>query len=299
MTLGGLSVPIPTLFDAQGAIDSGRNARFARGLSDAQVDHLFLLGSLGEFPSITPAERGPLIDVVVESAAGDTDVWVGCGAPSTTQAVQFAEEAEAIGAAVLVAVPPYYLHPSPLAVEHYYRTLRKAVTVPLVAYNIPSLVGYALSPDLVHALARDGVLAGIKDTSGSLESVTSFLTGAPEGFAVFPGDDSLAASSIEQGARGAVMGMANVVPKLCVELVAAALQGDRARALELQSLVDRLVEVTRAGPFPSTDKFLAAHLRGAEVGYRAPYEPLTPSEEAAVLARLEPLRTLLTPFLGK
>src|SRR5208282_4114350 len=264
MVLEGLSVPVPTLFTSEGAIDAGRNARFARDLSDAHVDHLFVLGSLGEFPSITSAERGPLVEVVVESAAGRTDAWVGCGAPSTAQAVAFAEQAEGIGAAALVAVPPYYLPPS-----------------------------------LVHALAREGVLAGIKDTAGSLDSVTSFLTGAPEGFAVFPGDDALASAAIERGANGAVMGMANIAPKLCVELVSTARRGDRARAQELQSLVDRLVELVRSGPFPSTGKFLAAHLRGAEVGYRAPYEPLTSTEEAAVLARLEPLRPLLAPFLGK
>jgi len=299
MVLEGLTVPVPTLFDAEGSVDSGRNARFARELSDARVDHLFVLGSLGEFPSITASERRPLIDVVVESAGGKTDVWVGCGAPSTRQAVQFAEEAEGIGAAALVAVPPYYLHPWLAAVDHYYRTLRKAVTVPLLAYNIPSLVGYALPPTLVHSLARDGVLAGIKDTAGSFESVCAFLEGAPEGFSVFPGDDALASSAIERGAKGAVMGVANLVPKLCVELVAAARRSDRDRAQELQSLVDRLVAVTKAGPFPSVDKFLAAQLRGAEVGYRAPYEPLTPSEEASVLSRLEPLRPLLVPFLGK
>ena len=299
MTLDGLSVPIPTLFTSEGAVDAGKNARFARDLADAKVDHLFVLGSLGEFPSVTAAERGPLVEVVVESATGKTDVWAGCGAPSTAQAVAFAEEAEGVGAAALVAVPPYYLRPTPAAIDHYYRAIRRAVTVPLFAYNIPSLVGYALPPALVHALGKDGVLAGVKDTAGSIDSVRSFLDGAPEGFGVFPGDDMLASTAIARGARGAVMGLANIVPKLCVELVGAARRGESARTAELQSLVDRLVEVTRAGPFPSTDKFLSATLRGADVGYRAPYEPLTADEEARVLAKLEPLKARLAPFLGK
>jgi len=297
MALEGLSVPIATLFSSGGAVDLGRNARFARELSEARVDHLFVLGSLGEFPSVTATERGPLVEVVVESAAGRTDVWAGCGAPSTAQATAFAEQAEGVGAAALVAVPPYYLHPPLRAVAEYYRAIRKAVTVPLLAYNIPSLVGYSLTPALVHSLAQEGVLAGVKDTSGSFESVLGFLTGAPPGFAVFPGDDAFASTAIARGARGAVMGLANIVPKLCVELVAAARRGDMGRAGELQILVDRLGEVTRSGPFPSVDKFLAAQLRGVEVGYRDPYGPLTPEEEATVLARLEPLRNDLAIFL--
>lgn len=299
VTLEGLATPLLTLFTSDGELDLGRNARFARDLSAARVDHLFVLGSTGEFPSITSSERKPLIEVVVASATGRTDVWAGCGAPSTAQAVAFAQEAEGLGVTALVAVPPYYLHPSMSAVDHYYRALRQATSVPLLAYNNPSLVGYALPASLLHSLARDGVLAGVKDSAGSLESVVSFLSGAPDGFAVLPGDPPLASAAIEKGARGAVMAVSNVLPRLCVALVDAARRGDRARTQELQPLVDRLVEVARAGPSPSTLKFLAANLRGVEVGYRAPYEPLTPAEQSAVLARLEPLRPLFAPYIGQ
>jgi len=299
MGLEGLAAPVLSLFDDAGGLDLERNARFARQLCAARVDHLFVLGSTGEFPSITTAERGPLIRVMVENAARGIDVWAGCGAPSTAQAVEFAREAEALGVTALVAVPPYYLHPSMTAIDHYYRALRDVVHVPLLAYNNPSLVGYALPPSRMHALAKDGVLAGVKDSAGSLESVLGFLDGAPGGFSVLPGDPPLASSAIERGARGAVMAVSNVVPRLCVELVTAARRSDWARARQLQPLVDRLVAVAKAGPSPSTIKFLAAQLWGAEVGYRAPYEPLTPAEQSAVLARLEPLRPLLAPFLGR
>lgn len=297
MPLDGLIVPIATLFADDGSLDAGRNAEFARALSEAKVDHLFLLGSLGEFPSVTDEERERLQEVVIESAQGGSDVWVGCGAPSTRQAVRYAESAEAAGAAAVVAVAPYYLHPPLPAVERYYRAIRASVSVPLLAYNIPSLVGYALPPSLVHTLFREGTIAGVKDTSGSLASVTSFLEGAPSGLTVFPGDDGLASASIARGAQGAVMGIANVVPRLCVELVRAARAGVQGRSEELQRIVDELVEVSRAGPFPSTDKFLAEQLWGAEVGYRPPYEPLSAEERSRVLGRLAPLRERLRPFL--
>jgi dihydrodipicolinate synthase/N-acetylneuraminate lyase len=95
------------------------------------------------------------------------------------------------------------------------------------------------------------------------------------------------------------MAISNVVPKLCVELVGAARKADQPRTQELQSLVDRLVAVTKSGPGISTLKFLVAQLRDQELGYRAPYEPLTPAEQSAVLAELAPIRPPLTPFLGK
>ncbi len=299
MPLDGLVVPIPTMFGEDGALDLGRNAKFARGLADAKVDHLFVLGSLGEFPSVTSEERERLVDVVIGSVAGATDVWVGCGAPSTRQAVADAEAAEAAGAAAIVAVPPYYLHPPLASVERYYRTLHASVGLPLFAYNIPSLVGYALPPDLVHRLGRDGVVAGVKDTSGSLASVESFLGSRPEGFGVYPGDDAFASAAIAGGARGAVLGSANVVPRLAVELVAAARAGHVREAADRQALLNALVEAGAAAPFPSNVKFLAHELRGAEVGFRAPYDPLTPAEESAVRARLDPIRPQLARFLDR
>lgn len=299
MVLEGLAVPLVTLFDGEGAVDRERNVGFARALCEVGVAHLFVLGSTGEFPSILPGERRPLIEAVIEGAARRADVWVGCGAPSTAQAVAFAREAERLGASALVAVPPYYLRPSLIAIDHYYRAIKAATKVPLLAYNNPALVGYALSPSLLHALAREGVLAGMKDTSGSLDSVTGFLRGAPEGFSVLPGDPPLASAAIERGARGAVMAVANIAPKLCLELVGAARRGDRPRTRELQPLVDRLVEVTKAGPNPSTVKFLITELSGREVGYRPPCEPLSPAEADSVRARLAPVRGALMPFLAK
>jgi 4-hydroxy-tetrahydrodipicolinate synthase len=282
MALEGLTVPVPTLFAADGALDPGKNARFVRDLSDAKVDHVFLLGSLGEFPSVTDDERPRLYEAVIDSITGKADAWVGCGAPSTRQAVRYAEEAESAGAAAIVAVPPYYLHPTLSAVEGYYRALHAVVKVPLLAYNIPSLVGYAMPPALLHHLFRAQVISGAKDTTGSRASIEAMIAGAPEGFVLLPGDDSLAAKAIDCGA-----------------LVTAARSRDRARASELQALVDGIVEAVRAGPFPSTVKFLAGHLRGAEVGYRAPYGPLSAEEQKAVLERLEPIRERLQLYLGR
>ena len=293
----GLSVPMVTLFGADGALDGAKNARFARALCDAHVDHVFVLGSIGEFPLVTESEREELLESVIESLTWRTDAWVGCGAPSTALAVARAGAAEEAGAAVVVAVPPYYLHPTDASIARYYRALRAALGIPLLAYNIPSLVGYSLAPSMVQELAREKVLAGIKDTSGTIESVRAFLKGAPDGFAVLPGNDPLAREAIADGASGAVMGLGNIVPKLCVELIAAARKPNADRAAELHAIVGSLAEAVGQGPFPSTVKFLAGRLRRAEVGYRAPYDPLSSEEEARVLAALTAIEPKLAPFL--
>ncbi|HEV2317170.1 MAG TPA: dihydrodipicolinate synthase family protein [Thermoplasmata archaeon] len=292
----GLAVPTATLFDDRGDVDPERNRSFIRGLCEGGMEHAFALGSLGEFPLLERDERDRLLRAVRDGLTGTTDLWVGCGAPSTRQALALTRAAEASGAAVIVAVAPYYLHPEPAAIARYYRALRAATKLPLFAYNIPSLVGYAIAPSLVHELARDGTLQGVKDTSGSLASVRSFLQGAPSGFAVLPGDDALAAASIREGAAGAIMGSANVLPKLGAELVSAAHRGDEASVQRLQGVLEHLMAVLHAGPFPASGKFLARRLRGAPDGYRSPYDPLTPEEETRVLAALAPYDKELAGF---
>ncbi len=296
MGLDGVAVPVPTLFADDGALDMARNSKFARRLCDARVDHLFVLGSLGEFLSLEEAERPRLLEAVIESLTWKTDAWVGVGAASTARAVRYATAAEEAGAAAVVAVPPFYLPPAEESVVGYYRAIRASVGIPLLAYNIPSKVGYALSPALVHRLASEGTIQGLKDTAGHLESVQGFLRSVPSGFPVLPGDDTLAVDAWAGGARGAVMGLANILPKLAVELVASLRAGTADRTAELDARLHELAAVVAAGPFPSTTKFLAARLRGAEVGYRSPYDPLTVDEQTRVLAALAPVEASFAPF---
>jgi 4-hydroxy-tetrahydrodipicolinate synthase len=297
MSLGGLAVPTPTLFDDEGGIDAEKNRRFTEGICRAGVDHVFALGSLGEFPSVDADERPGLLAAVRDGLKGASDLWVGVGAPATRRAVRHALTASEAGADVLIATPPYYLHPTDAAIRSYYRAIAHAADRPLLAYNIPSKVGYALEPPLVHALAEEGVILGLKDTAGSLDSVRSFLTGAPPGFVVLPGDDTLARRAIAMGAAGAVMGLANIAPRVGVEFLRAVSAGNGPLADELDRLLSDLATVVGTGPFPSTTKFLAAHLRGAPEGYRAPYEPLTPTERTHVLEALAPIQDRLRKWL--
>lgn len=296
MALDGLAVPLLTLFDDDGRVDAGKNARLTRRMCDAHADHVFALGTMGEFPSLSFEERGQLLEAVIESVGWHTDAWVGCGAPSTGQAVAFANQAEEAGAAALVVLPPYYLVPTEAAIERYYRAIHEAVRLPMLAYNIPTHVGYALAPALVHRLARDGVLAGVKDTSESMDSVEGFLRGRPDGFVVLPGDDALVPEAVARGAAGGIMGSANVVPKLAVEVVHAARSGDAARRAALAEPLTALLAALQAGPFPSTAKHLLARLTGLGVGYRSPYDPLTPEEAQRVDAALASAEPKLKPY---
>jgi 4-hydroxy-tetrahydrodipicolinate synthase len=297
VSLSGLVLPTPTLFDDDGQLDPDRNRRFIEGLVHDGVTRVFPLGSLGEFPIVDEGERSVLLRSVRDGAADGAELWVGVGAAATRQAVRHVQEAERLGAQGLIAVPPFYLRPTEASVADHFRALKRATSLPLFAYNIPGKVGYALAPALVRRLAEEGVLQGLKDTAGSIASVRAFLAALPTGFPVLPGDDGLASDAVRAGAAGAVMGTANVAPRLGLRLLEALRQEKTEEAKRLQALVDRLAAVLELGPFPSTGKFLAHHVRGAPDGYREPYGPLTDDERRAVLAGFAPLEASFEEFL--
>jgi dihydrodipicolinate synthase/N-acetylneuraminate lyase len=83
-----------------------------------------------------------------------------------------------------------------------------------------------------------------------------------------------------------------------VELLKSVRSGDAAKSAELQAHLQKLHDLVGLGPFPSTTKFLAWKWRGVEVGYRSPYDPLTPEEEKRVLAAADALKPEFAPFLA-
>ena len=286
--LRGLVVPVPTLFGEEGELDAGRNGSFVRGISAAGVDHVFVLSAVGELASVEEAERPLFLESTIESLTGKSDAWVGVGAPSTRLAVRYAQSAEERGAGALVAVPPYFLHPTPEAVAHYYRALRDGSRIPLLAANLPALAGYPSPRSSCTGSARERILDGVVDAAGFLTSVEGFLGGAPDGFAVFSGVDGLAADAIGKGGSGAVLESGNVVPKLAVALVRAALAHETARASELQGLVDRVAGAVRAGPFPSATKFLISQNPRRVVGIPSPVRSPHPRGRARRDGRVRP-----------
>lgn len=297
MTLEGLVVPAPTFFDDGGAVDRAKNARFTRDLLDIGVTRIFTMGTLGEAAGLGLEDREVLLESVCESSSFSSEVWAGVGAPSTRLAIAYADQAESAGASVLVATPPYFLRPSADGIRDYFRALRAQTKLPLVAYNIPSCVGYALPAELLHELGKAGTIQGVKSTTGSFEDVKAALHGAPEGFAVLPGDDEFALDSHALGATGAVMGTANVLPALAVAFIGALQSKDEAKARELQGLITSLRKVVQAGPFPSSVKFLAHHFRDSVEGYRSPHLPLTETERQTVLAAWAPHDEAFKPYV--
>lgn len=295
----GVVPPVVTPLTTEGEVDTGSLERLVAFLIDGGVDGLFALGSSGETAYLTHDQQNTVVDVVTGAAAGQVPVVVGAIETTTNRVIERARLAEARGADGIVATAPFYTRTHETEIDRHFRAVAQAVPLPLLAYDIPVCVHSKLGTELLLALAADGVLAGVKDSSGDDVSFRQLALGAVElpGFALLTGHEVVVDAMLLGGADGAVPGLGNVDPHGYARLYAAARAGDWARAKGEQDRLARLFGITaavRPGTASATAGGLGAFktalmLRGviATRVVSPPMRPLDEEETAAVAGLLE------------
>ena len=156
------------------------------------VSGIFLLGSNGEFHVIDREEKIQFVREAVKIVNGRVPVFAGPGACSTQETVYLAKEMEAAGADALSVISPYFVQPTEEELYSHFRTVAESVKIPVILYNIPRLTGMNISAGLFDRLARQGCVAGIKDSSRSEENLRAYLEVAKRNnLAVLVGSDGM------------------------------------------------------------------------------------------------------------
>ncbi|MDS0475307.1 dihydrodipicolinate synthase family protein [Natrinema sp. 1APR25-10V2] len=273
----GTGVPLVTPFDTSGRVDHARLEELVRWVTDCGVDFLVPCGSSGEAPLLTTDERVRVVESVAD--ATDRPVLAGTGCEGYEPTLETTERAAAVGADAALVVTPSYYRSDDAALEAYYRDLADDSPVPIYLYSVPKFTGHALSPRTVASLAGHENIAGIKDSSGSLESLQRLVDRtADESFAVLVGSGSVYAAGLAAGADGGVLAMANVVPERANGIYRRHADGesDEARSRNA-ALVDLNHAVTTRYGVPGIKAALSARDRPAGSLRR----PLRPLEDAA------------------
>jgi 4-hydroxy-2-oxoglutarate aldolase len=273
----GLYPPLVTPFDADGELDERALRRNVSAYGAAPLAGYVVLGTTGEFPHLTTAEKERVIAAVVEEAAG-RPVLAQTGEPSLRATVALTRRAAELGAsAVLVVTPSYYRSSMRRAeLEAYYRGVADASPVPVLLYNIPQNTGVNLDPELVAALAEHPNIVGIKDSSGNLGQLAETVALTPPGWGVLTGSASIFVAAMVHGARGGILAAANVLPFELCDLLDLAGRGDVPGAARL---FGRLAPVLRLLARLGIPGYKAAmDVLGYAGGH--PRQPLLPLGEA-------------------
>ncbi|MEO8266301.1 MAG: dihydrodipicolinate synthase family protein [Ilumatobacteraceae bacterium] len=242
----GIVPPVLTPMSPDGTVDVDSLRRLVDHLVDHHVDGLFVLGSSGQVAYLTDDERETVIGNVVDRNAGRVPVVVGALDLTARRVIDQGRRAESAGAdAIVVTVPMYALNDA-AEIDRHFRMIANAVSIPVLAYDIPIRVHRKLETELLMALASDGVISAVKDSSGDDNAFRQLLaanTEAGHPLALLTGHEVKCDEMFLAGADGAVPGLANVDPAGYVRLWQAAQRGDWEAARAEQQRLARLFDI--------------------------------------------------------
>ena len=282
----GSIVAIVTPMQEDGSLDL---AAF-RALIDFHIeqgtDGIVVAGTTGESPTVDIEEHELLIAEAVKHAAKRIPIIAGTGANSTREAIELAAFSKKAGADASLSVVPYYNKPTQEGLYLHFKAIAEAVDMPHILYNVPGRTVADMNNDTVLRLAQIPNIVGIKDATGNIERGSDLLQRVAKDFAVYSGDDVSTLALMLLGAQGAISVTANVAPKLMHEMCAAALNGEVAKAREINF---RLLGLHRnlfveANPIPV--KWAVARMGLMKNALRLPLTPLSPTAYAKVEAAM-------------
>ncbi|WP_404322616.1 dihydrodipicolinate synthase family protein [Cytobacillus firmus] len=278
MSFHGIIPPVVTLFDEAGNLDLELNRRYLDKLISQNIHGILLMGSSGEFSSLSIEERKLYVREMIKHIHGRVKVMVGVGHTALKEVLELTSYAEEQGADGVLVVSPYYWKLSDDQLYRFYSTVASHTELPVFIYNIPQLTGQNLPVELIVKLAKDYPnISGIKETVGDFGHIRQVITEVKKvrpDFLVFSAFDEHMLPALMIGAAGSINGSAVFAPEVSVDLYESYQRGDLAEAQINHQQISKLMDVYTYCPTFFTTMKEAVHQRWFETaaGHRVPFD---------------------------
>lgn len=247
--------PSVTLFSSDGSIDLEGMKKHFEFLITSGIDGILILGSIGEFFSISMQEKKKLIQYAAEYIEGRVQLIVGTSGMKKDEILELTRFSHIVGADASIILPPYYFPLSEERIECYFDELAEELSdCPMYLYNFPDRTGYTIPVQVIlRLLSKHKNIIGIKDTQSKMDYTIELIKKVKRDypfFKVYSGFDDNFAHNILSGGDGCIGGLSNVVPGLCYRWVQAFEQEDLSEVFEVQKKINGLMEIYQLGvPF--------------------------------------------------
>ncbi len=212
-------------------------------LIEQDVTGLVPVGTTGEFVNMTFEERLKVIEIVVDEANGRVPVIAGTGETGTRLVIDATRAATDIGVDAVLIVTPFYLKPKAKGLYDHYFTIAEKTDIPIVLYNIPACTGLELPWTVVEDLIEIENIIAIKDSSGDYKYFSALLEKVSDKISVLIGWDENVLGALAGGAAGCILGSANVIPKIWLEIYDHVKNNRLEEAQALQKKVQKLARL--------------------------------------------------------
>lgn len=282
--------PVVTAFDENGNLDIQGNKNVWDHLIKGGVDGLVIMGSTGEFFSMTTEQKKELIKLVVEHVNKRTKVYIGTSCMTVEDTVELSNFAIETGADAVMIISPYYFALSNESVEFFYDKVAEAVKGDIYLYNFPDRTGHDLTPEVtLNLLRKHKNIVGFKDTVSEMghtrKLMTTVLKEFPD-FIVLSGFDENFVHNILCGGSGCIGGLSNLCPELFADWVKAINAKNMDEVARIQKIVDKLMDLYPIGtPFiPIMKKAMILHGIEMKEYCTKPFLPATEEQTEQIKA---------------
>jgi 4-hydroxy-tetrahydrodipicolinate synthase len=291
-TFTGCGTALVTPFRKDQSLDEETLRKLVRRQIQAGINFLVPCGTTGESPTLTHAEHLRVVEITIQEAKrdeakGKVPVLAGAGGYNTAEVIALAKELQKMGADGILSVTPYYNKPTQEGLVQHFTAIAKAVSLPIVVYNIQGRTGVNVEPATLKRLAEIENIVGVKEASGNIGQMATILHYLPEKFSVFSGDDTTTIPLIALGGRGWISVISNELPAEMVKLTKLALAGDFAGARAIQRQWFALMEVNFCEVNPGPVKAAMAMMGLLEPVFRLPMVPPSEANRAKIEAVLK------------
>jgi 4-hydroxy-tetrahydrodipicolinate synthase len=288
----GVGTALVTPFTAGGELDEKAVRRLGRRQIDAGIHFLVPVGTTGENPTLTLAERLRIVELLVDEAAGRVPILAGAGGYDTKEIVHLAGEMRKAGASGLLSVTPYYNKPTPEGLYQHYRAIAESTPLPIVLYNVPGRTGTNIDPATLVRLAAIPNVVGVKEASGNIAQMCEVCRAVPADFIVLSGDDAVTLPLMAVGGRGVISVVSNQMPAEMAQMVEAAERNDFARARAIHTRMMPLMSINFVESNPVPVKAAMAAMGLLDEVYRLPMTPPRPESKEKIVKVLKDLGLL-------
>src|SRR6266571_3363508 len=287
LKLEGIWTPIPTPLTKNGKVDPDATRKLVDFQIEAGIDGLLPLGTSGEFALLARGEREVMVKIVANQADGRVPVVAGVSDPSIENIVQLSSDAKKAGADAVIATPPYYFTTTDEGHYHHFKSISESIDLPLLIYNIPEWTHSFVTPDTVQRLSDEKLVVGMKYTEYNFLNLIRFLRASRTKISIFAGSDAMAYSNLEFGGAGAIIGSANVAPRVASKIFDDYKKGNLSGARESQERLLPVITALGIGKYPAALKE-AMSLIGVPVGpLKEPLQALSIAEKRIVAGLLK------------
>ena len=286
--LNGIFPPITTPFmDDKVACD--KLASNIEKWGQTGLKGVVVLGSNGEYVSLSEDEKRKVVETVVQSAPEHMSVIAGTGCESTRETIRLTADCAALGAHAALVVTPHYFggKMTDAALIKHYTAIADSSPIPIILYNVPKFTHVNLTVNLVARLSRHANIIGIKDSTGNVIQLGEFLNQVDTDFSVLVGTAGALYGGLTLGCAGGVLALANVTPENCVRIHELVQEGDfkAARLIQLKMIpVNQAVTATFGVAGLKTALDLCSYFGGEP---RAPLLPSSNEEKTAIVKILK------------